>query len=111
MRTIREFLAVAIMALPLAACQPAVAQNLTARPYAGMALSAALAVTLVWTGLALAFYLPYPASFFITALAFVTYLMSVLYTRLVPAYSQGQRDYASLLNGRGGIKGHPPIVL
>src|SRR5438046_4039460 len=29
MRTIREFLAVAIMALPLAACQPAVAQNLT----------------------------------------------------------------------------------
>jgi branched-chain amino acid transport system substrate-binding protein len=32
---------------------------------------------------------------------------SVLYTHLVPVYSQGQRDYASLINGRGGIKGHP----
>ena len=32
---------------------------------------------------------------------------SVLYTRLVPIYSQGQRDYVSLINGRGGIKGHP----
>jgi branched-chain amino acid transport system substrate-binding protein len=32
---------------------------------------------------------------------------SVLYTHLVPVYSQGQRDYVSLINGRGGIKGHP----
>jgi branched-chain amino acid transport system substrate-binding protein len=32
---------------------------------------------------------------------------TVLYTHLVPVYSQGQRDYVSLINGRGGIKGHP----
>ena len=32
---------------------------------------------------------------------------SVLYTHAVPEYSQGQRDFVSLINGRGGIKGHP----
>ena len=32
---------------------------------------------------------------------------SVLYTRLVPVYSQGQRDCVALINSRGGIKGHP----
>ncbi len=32
---------------------------------------------------------------------------STLYARFVPEYSQGQRDYVSLVNGRGGVAGHP----
>ena len=56
----------------------AVAQNLTTRPYFGVALSAGLAIAFVWVGLALAFYIPYPASFFITAVAFAGYLGSVI---------------------------------
>ena len=60
----------------------AIAQKLTARPYAAIALSAALAIAFVWLGLTLAFYTPYPTSFFITALAFATFLLVVLLERL-----------------------------
>jgi ABC-type Mn2+/Zn2+ transport system permease subunit len=42
-----------------------------------MVLSAGLALAFVWVGLGLAFYISYPASFFITAVAFATYLISV----------------------------------
>jgi zinc/manganese transport system permease protein len=65
----------ALLIFALMVTPPAIAQRMTARPYAGLALSAALAVVFVWLGLALAFYLPYPASFFITALAFATYVL------------------------------------
>jgi zinc/manganese transport system permease protein len=71
----------ALLIFALLVTPAATAQNLTARPYAGIVLAAALAVAFVWTGLFLAFYLPYPVSFFITALAFFTYLGSVLYSR------------------------------
>jgi branched-chain amino acid transport system substrate-binding protein len=36
---------------------------------------------------------------------------SVLMTRNVPEYSQGQRDYIALINARGGIDGHPVEIL
>jgi zinc/manganese transport system permease protein len=71
----------ALLIFALLVTPAAIAQNLTARPYAGLALSAALGVAFVWLGLALAFYFSYPASFFITALAFIGYLGSVLYSR------------------------------
>jgi zinc/manganese transport system permease protein len=71
----------ALLIFALLVTPAAIAQNLTARPYAGLALSAALGVAFVWLGLALAFYISYPVSFFITALAFAGYLGSVLYSR------------------------------
>jgi zinc/manganese transport system permease protein len=66
----------ALLIFGLLVTPAAVAQNLTARPYAGMVLSAGLALAFVWVGLGLAFYISYPASFFITAVAFATYLIS-----------------------------------
>ncbi len=66
----------ALLIFGLLVMPAATAQRLTARPYLGLALSAGLAVLFVWAGLLLAYYLPYPASFFITALAFGTYLAS-----------------------------------
>jgi zinc/manganese transport system permease protein len=36
--------------------------------------AAVLAVLYVWAGLAVCFYLPYPPSFFITTLAFLTFV-------------------------------------
>lgn len=72
----------ALLIFGLMVTPAAIAQRLTARPYAGMLLSAVLAVAFVWLGLALAFYLSYPASFFITALAFGTYLSTVLGSRI-----------------------------
>jgi zinc/manganese transport system permease protein len=52
----------------------ATAQQLTARPPHAIALAVAIGVVCVWGGLVIGFYLPYPPSFFITALSFVGYL-------------------------------------
>jgi zinc/manganese transport system permease protein len=59
----------ALLILPAAS-----AQQLTARPARAIALSVVIAVVCVWVGLVIGFYLPYPPSFFITALAFLTFL-------------------------------------
>ena len=52
----------------------AVAQHVTPRPSHALLLSVVLAVVYVWAGLLVGFYLPYPPSFFMTTLAFVTYV-------------------------------------
>ncbi len=67
----------ALLVFALMVTPAAVAQNLTTSPYTGMALSAAVAVLAVWLGLTLAFYIAYPASFFITALAFGSFIVSL----------------------------------
>jgi zinc/manganese transport system permease protein len=67
----------ALLVFALLVTPAAVAQNLTTSPYAGMALSAAVAVLAVWLGVALAFYISYPVSFFITALAFGFFIVSL----------------------------------
>jgi zinc/manganese transport system permease protein len=72
----------ALLVFGLMVTPAAIAQNLTSRPYLALALSAALAAAVVWLGLTLAFYISYPASFFITALAFAGYLLSALAGRI-----------------------------
>jgi zinc/manganese transport system permease protein len=72
----------ALLIFGLMVTPAAIAQRLTSRPYVALLLSGVLAVLFVWLGLGLAFYISYPASFFITALAFATYLVSLLATRL-----------------------------
>ena len=52
----------------------AIAGRVFRRPAAALTLSAALAVLITWASLALAFYTPYPVSFYVTTLAFVLYL-------------------------------------
>ncbi len=68
----------ALLIFGLMVTPAAIAQNLTARPWWGMTLSALIALSAVWIGLVLSFYVSYPASFFITALAFAGYLVSQL---------------------------------
>ncbi|HEX2646126.1 MAG TPA: metal ABC transporter permease, partial [Candidatus Dormibacteraeota bacterium] len=53
----------------------AAALQLTARPVRGMAASVALSLVFTWLGLACAYFTDRPASFFITTLAFATYLL------------------------------------
>jgi zinc/manganese transport system permease protein len=60
----------ALLILPAAA-----AQHLTAQPSRAIALAVLLAVAYVWVGLLVGFYLPYPPIFFITAFAFVTFVI------------------------------------
>jgi zinc/manganese transport system permease protein len=57
----------------------ATAQQITARPLAGIVLSVALALAVTWLGLALAYFSIYPVGFYITSIAFGLYAL----TRLV----------------------------
>ncbi|GAC1321270.1 MAG: metal ABC transporter permease [Chloroflexota bacterium] len=66
----------ALLILALLVTPAAVAQRLTPRPFRALLLSALLAVAFTWIGLTLGYYTPYPVSFFITALAFGTYLLT-----------------------------------
>ena len=52
----------------------ATAQYVSRRPQTGMIIAVAIALMATWVGLFVAFYTPYPVSFFITAIAFGLYL-------------------------------------
>jgi len=51
------------------------ALQLTAQPGRGLALSIALSLAFTWLGLAVAYFTVYPVGFFITSLAFGTYVL------------------------------------
>src|SRR6266851_2113082 len=53
---------------------PAIAVRFTSRPALAIATGIVLALAFTWLGLAIAFYSPHPVSFFITTLAFATYV-------------------------------------
>jgi zinc/manganese transport system permease protein len=53
---------------------PATAQLLTARPAVSLALAISIALGVTWTGLAAAYYWPYPIGFFVTTFAFAGYV-------------------------------------
>lgn len=57
----------------------AIAQRLVARPFVALLLCAVLALAFMWVGLTIGFYAPYPVSFVISALAFVTYVAVVTF--------------------------------
>jgi zinc/manganese transport system permease protein len=51
----------------------AIAERLARTPAQGICISIAVALLATWTGLILAFYIPYPVSFFITSIIFLLY--------------------------------------
>jgi zinc/manganese transport system permease protein len=54
----------------------AIAERFTTRPSRGVLLAAILAVVFTWAGLTIAYYVPYPAGFFITTIAFWSYILA-----------------------------------
>ena len=58
----------------------AIAERLASRPGQGMIISILIAVLATWLGLFISFYLPYPVSFFITAIVFIAYI----FVRMLP---------------------------
>lgn len=56
----------------------AIAVRFTSRPALAILIGVALALVFTWLGLAIAFYSPHPVSFFITSLAFATYVAARL---------------------------------
>ena len=61
----------ALLILPAAS-----AQQFTPRPARAIAYAILVAIGCVWVGLVIGFYLPYPPSFFITTLAFLSYVLT-----------------------------------
>jgi zinc/manganese transport system permease protein len=52
----------------------AIAVRFTSRPFAAIGIGVLLALAFTWAGLTIAYYSPHPVSFFITTLAFATYV-------------------------------------
>jgi zinc/manganese transport system permease protein len=71
----------ALLIFGLLVTPAAIAHALTSNPFAGMTISALLSVGFVWLGLVIAFYLPYPPSFCIIAIAFGAYVATSIATR------------------------------
>lgn len=57
----------------------ATASRLTARPVPGLLLSVLIAVAVTWLGEGIAFYSPYPIGFWVTTLAFGSFLLAAGY--------------------------------
>ena len=53
----------------------AIAVRFTSRPFAAILTGVLLALAFTWSGLAIAYYSPHPVSFFITSMAFATYVV------------------------------------
>lgn len=73
----------ALLVFALLVMPSGAAQQLTPRPVLGIALSVALAVLVGWLGLAIAYFSPYPAGFWITTVGFAVYAGSVAARRLL----------------------------
>ncbi len=67
----------ALLVFALLLLPAAIAQQLTVRPYAALALAAGLAIVFTWLGIAIGFYTGYPSSVCISLLAFVGYVAVV----------------------------------
>lgn len=72
----------ALLLFALLVTPAAIARRLVNRPFAALFLSALLSLLFTWAGITLAYYFPYPVSFCLTALVFVTYVSVVVVQRL-----------------------------
>ena len=68
----------------------AVAERFTTRPSRGVLLAAILAVLFTWAGLAIAYYLPYPVGFFITTIAFWSYILARVLSGVIARRATGR---------------------
>ncbi|MGH2870315.1 MAG: metal ABC transporter permease, partial [Solirubrobacteraceae bacterium] len=64
----------ALLVFALLVAPAACAQLITAQPVAGLALSVAFALGIIWLGLALAYFSVYPVGFYVTTIAFALYV-------------------------------------
>ena len=85
-----------MLLLGLLAAPAGTALLVTDRPFAGLALSAALAVLDVWVGLTVSYFVPNtPTSFWIMAVAAASYAAAVAYSRISKARPARRRATAA----------------
>jgi zinc/manganese transport system permease protein len=67
----------ALLVFALLVMPPAAAQQLTARPGLGLALSVVTGLIVVWLGVGVSYFSVYPSGFYITTFGFAAYLLAV----------------------------------
>jgi zinc/manganese transport system permease protein len=77
-----------LLVFALLVAPAAAATRLTARPVLGLVLSVVIAVLVTWLGEAIAFFSPYPIGFWVTTLAFGTFLLASVYRLLADRYGR-----------------------
>jgi zinc/manganese transport system permease protein len=87
----------ALLVFALLVLPPATAQLITARPASSIALSVLIAVVTVWTALFVAYYSPYPIGFWLTTVAFGTYVAAAAVTTI--SARAGRRNPRALPSG------------
>jgi zinc/manganese transport system permease protein len=68
----------------------AIAERFTTRPSRGVLLAAILAVLFTWAGLTIAYYVPYPVGFFITTIAFWSYILARVLSDVIARRAAGR---------------------
>jgi zinc/manganese transport system permease protein len=66
----------ALLVFALLVTPAATAQTLTTKPAESLTLSIAIAVLVTWSGLAIAFFSPYPVGFWVTSLSFALFVLA-----------------------------------
>jgi zinc/manganese transport system permease protein len=67
-----------LLVFALLVAPAATAQLITARPLLSLVLSVVLGLLIVWLGMGIAYFSPYPAGFFISSIAFAVFLLARL---------------------------------
>ena len=71
-----------LLVFALLAAPAAAAQQVTARPWLGLLLTAVLALAVTWLGLGLSYFTDYPIGFLVTSLGFGAYVLALAWRRL-----------------------------
>jgi zinc/manganese transport system permease protein len=79
-----------LLIFALVVAPAAIAERFTTRPSRGVLLSAALAVLFTWAGLTVAYYFPYPVGFFITTIAFWSYILARVLSDVIARRAAGR---------------------
>jgi zinc/manganese transport system permease protein len=78
----------ALLVFALLVTPAATAQQITARPAVGLALSVVLALLVTWVGLSISYFSPYPVGFWVTSISFGLYVLVRLAAGLAVARAQ-----------------------
>jgi len=82
-----------LLVFALIVAPAAAAQHLTRKPFSAIAISIALGLAFTWGGLFLALATSWPVSFYIAALAAVTYFIAIRIAHLIHPHARAHRAH------------------
>ncbi|HVC67379.1 MAG TPA: metal ABC transporter permease [Acidimicrobiales bacterium] len=97
----------ALLVFALLVMPAAAAQQVTARPAAGLALSVGFGVAVVWASLSVAFYSPWPVGFWVSTFGFALYVGAVGGRTVVVRHRRRTRTGGRIEQARGRSAARP----